>query len=165
MVGLAMRLYTKRPGIIFISKVLREPMEEKHDLAQMLGSLTLFADLTHPELEAAAHTFHEEWFGEGQRILRQGFTGSGFYVIVGGEAAVRVNGRDIARLGRGDFFGEISIFLGESPTADVVALGPLRCLVLPGPLTQDFLESHPKVMYRLLQVEAMRLRNALQWQN
>jgi CRP-like cAMP-binding protein len=160
-----MRLYTKGLGIIFTTNYLGVPMEEKHDLAQMLGSLALFADLSHPELEAAAHTFHEEWFGEGQRILRQGFTGSGFYVIAEGSASVRVSGKDIARLGRGDFFGEISIFLGESPTADVVALGPLRCLVLPGPVTQDFLESHPKVMYRMLQVEAMRLRNALQWQN
>lgn len=140
-------------------------MEELHDLAQMLGSLSLFADLSHPELESAAHTFSEQWFTQDQRILRQGFTGSGFYVIAEGAAMVRVDGRDIARLGRGDFFGEVSILLGEPPTADVVAIGPLRCLVLPGPATQPFLEANPKVMYRLLQAEAMRLRNTLQWQN
>jgi CRP-like cAMP-binding protein len=140
-------------------------MEPQRSLVQMLGSLALFSDLTHPELEAAAHTFTEEWFAKDQRILRQGFTGSGFYIIVEGEAMVRIDGRDITRLGRGDFFGEISILLGESPTADVVALDPLQCLVLAGPATQTFLESNPKVMYRLLQAEAMRLKNTLRWQN
>ncbi|MDQ4148481.1 MAG: cyclic nucleotide-binding domain-containing protein [Actinomycetota bacterium] len=136
-------------------------MEEQHDLAQMLGSLKLFADLSHPELEAAAHTFSEEWFSKGQRVLRRGFTGTGFYVIAEGEAMVQLDGKEIAKLGKGDFFGEISILLDEPPTADVVALGPLRCLVLPGPEAKGFLESNPKVMYRLLQAEAMRLRNTL----
>jgi len=140
-------------------------MEPQRNLAQMLGSLALFSDLSHPELEAAAHTFSEEWFAKDQRILRQGFTGSGFYVIAEGEAMVRLDGRDVTRLARGDFFGEISILLGEPPTADVVALGPLRCLVLAGPATQVFLEGHPKVMYRLLQAEALRLKQTLQWQN
>ena len=140
-------------------------MQQQRSLAQMLGSLSLFSDLSHPELEAAAHTFSEEWFSEGQRVLRQGFTGSGFYVIAEGEAMVRIDGKDVTKLARGDFFGEISILLGEPPTADVVALGPLYCLVLAGPATQRFLEANPKVMYRLLQAEAMRLKNTLRWQN
>ncbi|MEX0790661.1 MAG: cyclic nucleotide-binding domain-containing protein [Actinomycetota bacterium] len=140
-------------------------MESQRSLVQMLGSLALFSDLSHPQLEAAAHTFTEEWFAKDQRILRQGFTGSGFYIIVEGDAMVRIDGKDVTRLGRGDFFGEISILLGEPPTADVVALDPLQCLVLAGPATQPFLESHPKVMYRLLQAEAMRLKNTLRWQN
>lgn len=140
-------------------------MEPQRSVEQMLGSLTLFSDLSHPELEAAAHTFSEEWFDKDQRVLRQGFTGSGFYIIVEGEAMVQIDGRDVTKLGRGDFFGEISILLGESPTADVVALEPLQCLVLAGPVTQQFLETHPKVMYRLLQAEAMRLKNTLRWQN
>jgi CRP-like cAMP-binding protein len=140
-------------------------MERQRNLAQMLGSLSLFSDLSRPELEAAAHTFSEEWFAENQRILRQGFTGTGFYVIVEGEAMVRVDGKDVVKLGRGDFFGEISILLGAPPTADVVALGPLQCLVLAGPDTQPFLEAHAKVMYRLLQAEATRLRDTLQWES
>lgn len=138
-------------------------MEADWDVVDVLSSLRLFGDLPRPQLEAAAHTLEEQWFGEGQRILRQGLTGSGFYLIVEGEASVRRDGQDLAKLGRGDFFGEISILLGEPPTADVTALGPLRCLVLPGPMLEKFLETHPKVMFRLLQAEATRLRNALRW--
>ena len=100
-----------------------------------------------------------------RRVLRQGLTGSGFYVILDGEAAVVVDGTERAPLGRGDFFGEVSILLGEPPIADVVALRPLRCLVLAGPAVEAFLVDHPRVMYRMLQAQARRLRAANRWRS
>ncbi len=135
------------------------------DLVDSLARLALFADLSRPQLERVAHTFDEAVFPQGQRILRQGFQGTGFYVILDGEVAVRVDGEDRARLGRGDFFGEVSILLGEPPSADVVALGPLRCLQLPGSGVEPFLQDHPTVMYRMLQALARRLRNANRWRS
>ncbi len=138
-------------------------MAERDDIVNSMASLAMFADLSRPQLEAAAHTFEEEWFTEGQRILRQGFSGSNFYVILEGEATVRINGETRAVLARGDFFGEVSVLLGEPPTADVVALRPLRCIVLPGPEVEAFLVSYPRVMYRMLQAQARRLRNANLW--
>jgi CRP/FNR family transcriptional regulator, cyclic AMP receptor protein len=110
-----------------------------------------------------AHTFEEEWFPEGQRVLRQGFSGSGFYVILDGEVAILVDGEERARLGRGDFFGEASILLGEQPLADVVASRPLRTLHLAGSQLQDFLIDHPRVMHRMLIEQTRRLRNANLW--
>ncbi len=132
---------------------------------ESLGAVTLFSDLPRPQLEEIAHTFEEELFPEGQRILRQGFSGNNFYVIVEGEAAVRVDGSDLATLGKGDFFGEVSVLLGEAPTADVVALRPLRCLVLPGPEVEAFLVDHPRVMFRMLQASARRLRATIEWRS
>ena len=134
-------------------------------IVDALSSMSLFADLTRPDLEAITHIFEEVMFSDGERILRQGFTGSGFYIIVDGEAQVRLGDNELAKLGRGDFFGEVSILLGEPPTADIVALGPLSCLVLAGQDVQAFLESYPKVMFRLLQAEALRLKNTLRWRS
>ncbi len=134
-------------------------------LLESLGTVTLFSDLSRPQLEEITHTFEEEVFPEGQRILRQGFSGNNFYVIVEGEAAVRVDGSDLATLGKGDFFGEVSVLLGEAPTADVVALRPLRCLVLAGPEVEAFLVEHPKVMFRMLQASARRLRATIEWRS
>ncbi|MDQ7858821.1 MAG: cyclic nucleotide-binding domain-containing protein [Armatimonadota bacterium] len=135
------------------------------EIVDILSGLALFADLTRPQLQAVSHTFDEEWFTEGQRILRQGFAGSNFYVILDGEAAVRIDGETRATLGRGDFFGEVSVLLGEPPTADVVALRPLRCIALGGPEIEQFLISYPRVMYRMLQAQARRLRNANRWRS
>ncbi|MGQ0548629.1 MAG: cyclic nucleotide-binding domain-containing protein [Armatimonadota bacterium] len=140
-------------------------MPERDDIIDSLAGLALFADLSRPQLEAAAHTFEEEWFTEGQRILRQGFTGSNFYVILDGEVAIRIDGEDRARLGRGDFFGEVSVLLGEPPTADVVALRSLRCAALAGPEVEAFLIRYPRVMFRMLQAQARRLRSANLWRS
>ena len=118
-----------------------------------------------PQLEAIVHLFEEAVFAEGEKVLRQGLTGSGFYVILDGEAAIVVDGTERARLGRGEFFGEVSIILGESPIADVVATRPLRCLVLAGPRVEAFLIAHPRVMWRMLQVQARRLRAANRWRS
>ncbi len=135
------------------------------ELADVLAGFTLFGDLSRPQLEAITHTFDEEWFGEGQRILRQGFSGTGFYVILDGDAAVRIDGEDRAKLSRGDFFGELSILLNEPPSADVVALTPLRCLVLPRSELQNWLVSLPWVTLRLLQAELRRLSIANRWRS
>lgn len=135
------------------------------DLVQTLSNLSLFADLSNPELQAVAHTFEEEVFPEGQRVLRQGFSGGGFYVILEGEASVSIDGEERSRLGRGDFFGEISVLLDEPPTADVTAITPLRCLVLPGPDLTEWLVERPSVILRMLQAEIRRLRAANRWRS
>ena len=134
-------------------------------ILETLASISLFADLSRPDLQAVSHTFEEEMFAEGQRILRQGFGGTGFYVIIQGEAAVLIDGTERARLGRGDFFGEISILLDEPPSADVVALSPLVCIALPRDQLSGWLVTKPTVMLRMLQAETRRLRTASQWRS
>jgi len=135
------------------------------DVVDVLAQLSLFSDLSRPQLEAVAHTFEEEVFAEGQRVIRQGFAGTGFFIIIDGEAAVRVNGEDAATLTRGDFFGEVSVLLGEPPIADIVATRPLRCLVLAGGDLEGFLVEYPRVLYRMVQAQARRLRSAMQWRS
>lgn len=138
-------------------------MEGRPPLDELLAKTALFADLSRPQLEAVAHEFDEEAFPEGQRVLRQGLSGSGLYVILDGEAHVVRDGEEIARLGRGDFFGEISILTDGQPTSDVVAATLLRCLVIPRPDVERFLLDRPQVMLRMLRSEASRLRGMLEW--
>jgi len=140
-------------------------MDGRSELVDILGRLTLFADFSRPELEALAHTVDEEMFSEGQRVLRQGLSGSGFFVILEGQATIAVDGEQRWTLGPGDFFGETSVLTGDSPTADVVATSLLRCAVVPGPELEEFLIARPRLMYRLLQAEAHRLRNAIEWRS
>jgi trk system potassium uptake protein TrkA len=140
-------------------------MATQDEIVDTIAGFALFADLTTPQLEGVAHRFEERWFPEGERVVRQGVTGSGFYVILEGEARVVVDGHDRASLARGDYFGEISILLGEAPTADVTATARLRCLVLGGPSVEAFLVEHPRVMYRMLQAQSRRLRNANRWRS
>jgi monovalent cation:H+ antiporter, CPA1 family len=140
-------------------------METRAPLLDRLAQTSLFADLSRPELEAVSHEFEEEAFAEGQRVLRQGLSGSSLYVILDGAAVVRRDGAQIARLGRGDFFGEISVLTDAPPTSDIVAEGVLHCLVIPRPEVERFLVARPRVMLRMLRAEANRLRGMLEWQS
>jgi CRP/FNR family transcriptional regulator, cyclic AMP receptor protein len=133
------------------------------DTVDVLGRLSLFADLSLPDLEAVAHTLGEAAFPADTRVLRRDLSGAAFYVIRDGEAMVSIEGRELARLGRGDFFGEISVLTGQPPAADVLATTLLRCFTLPGAEVEQFLLGYPTVMLRMLQAEARRLRVANTW--
>jgi len=135
----------------------------RDDVVNTIAAFSLFADLTGPQLEEVAHLFDESFFGQGERILRQGVSGSGFYIILEGTAGIRVDNVDRSTLKAGDYFGEISCLLGEVPVADIVAVTPLRCLVLPAGQLEGFLTRHPRIMYRLLQGEARKLKNTTKW--
>ena len=137
----------------------------RSDLVDVLSSLTLFSDLPAAELESVSHILDERRFADGERILRQGVSGSGFYIILAGEAIIRVDGQDYGKLGRGDFFGEISALLGDPPVADIVAGRGLHCAIIPGPALEQFMVGHPRVMFRMLQSEARKLRTATRWRS
>lgn len=134
------------------------------ELRTTLSRLALFADLRRPALEAVAHTYREHVYADGHRVLRRGLGGGGLHVVLDGEAVVEVDGTEIRRLGRGEFFGEISILSGEPPSADVRAQGILRCFVIPAPELEPFLLAHPDVTLRMLRAEALRLRDASRWE-
>ena len=138
-------------------------MAVRDDVVNTIAAFSLFADLTGPQLQEVTHLFDEAFFGQGERILRQGVSGSGFYVILEGTAGIRVDNVDRSVLKPGDYFGEISCLLGEVPVADIVAETPLRCLVLPATQLEGFLTAHPRIMYRLLQGEARKLKNTTKW--
>jgi CRP-like cAMP-binding protein len=128
-----------------------------------LARLALFADLNRAQLETAAQLFDEDMYELGDRILRQGLTGNAFYVLLDGCVAVNIDGTERARLFPGDFFGEVSILTGEAPTADIVATSAIRCAVLGEPDVESFLIQNPRVMLRMLQAEARRVRSANLW--
>lgn len=140
-------------------------MATREELADTLAGFALFADLGSPQLLSVAGMLEETAHAEGDRVLRQGLTGSGFYVILDGTAEVRIDGTVRSTLHRGDFFGEVSILLGEPPTADIVATSTLRCVVLGPDGVRPFLLAHPPVMFRMLQAQARRLRNANRWRS
>jgi len=133
------------------------------DVADTIAGFALFADLSTPQRERVVHVFAEQWFAEGEKVLRQGLSGSGLFVVLDGAAAIRIDGVDRSTLKAGDYFGEISCLLGEAPVADIVAVRPLRCLVLPASQVEEFLKANPLVMFRLLQGEARKVRNTTKW--
>ena len=128
------------------------------DLLDSVARLALFADLDRGRLAELVPMLEEVSFGEGEWIVRRGDENVGLHVIVEGEVGVVLEGEDLATLPTGSFFGEISALLGEPVVADVVARSPVRCLFVPVEAVEGFLLENPRVMWRMLQTEARRLR-------
>jgi CRP-like cAMP-binding protein len=127
--------------------------------AELLSGCRLFSGLSSEQLSAIADIATEVDFPPGRVIARQGEIGTGFFVIVEGAVSVARDGTTIARLGSGEFFGELSLLDGGPRIAQVVSDEPTRCLAL---ATWDFeriLLEQPALTLAILRELARRLRS------
>src|SRR5438552_17053680 len=96
----------------------------------MLEMTPLFSGLNKGQLMAIVKSSKERSFKKGEAIVREGEFGVGFYLIVGGSAEVRRDGRSLTRLARGQFFGELGVLDQHARPAAVVAVAETDCVVL-----------------------------------
>lgn len=122
------------------------------NLADDLKQVRLFSCLSQRQLRKLSRDFKERTFSTGTTPVRQGqMSGIGFFIIADGEASASVDGREVARLGPGDYFGELGL-IGERPRmATVTAETPLRCLELPTWHFRRFVKENPDASWKLLQ--------------
>jgi CRP-like cAMP-binding protein len=126
----------------------------------LLRQVDLFATLEEKDLESLAGEFNERHFAEGHQIAMEGEGGLVFFVVESGEATVEVHGREVARLGPGDSFGEIALIDRRPRTATVTAVTDLVAHSLPVFVFRPFVESRPDVAWKLLEQMADRLATA-----
>lgn len=126
--------------------------------ADLLRKVALFSGITERALGTIAGRVEVIEFAPGQYIVRQGQVGTGFYLLASGRARVTRGGQALARLGPGDFFGELSVLDQAPRMAHVIAEEPTVCLALASWDFTKVLEEHPKIALSLLREIARRLR-------
>lgn len=127
------------------------------NVVEMLRNVPIFSGMTDRQLKTLAKDTQERSFPDGATVVRQGEKGIGFYLVLEGKVDVRRGGRRVASLGAGEFFGEMALFDEIARTADVVATGPTRCLVLSKWEFWGFAMDEPKVLRGMMEVMARRL--------
>jgi len=133
--------------------------------ADLLSAARLFDGVDAEGMDRIAEVAVEVEFPAEHVIARQGDIGTGFFVVVSGAVRVVRDGDVIARLGPGDFFGELSVLDGLPRLAQVIADGPTTCLAL---ATWDFesvLLEEPRVTLAILRGVARRLRDVTEAQH
>ncbi len=126
---------------------------------ELLAAAGLFAEVDAAGMERIAARAVEVEFPADHVIARQGEIGTGFFMVVDGGVRVVRDGEVLARLGPGEFFGELSVLDGRPRVAQVVADGPTTCLAL---ATWDFeavLREEPAVALAVVRELARRLRD------
>lgn len=107
----------------------------------------------------------ERPFASGDFLMRQGEEGTSLMVVADGVVEINTDdetgaGHFIARGGRGQVLGEMALLTDEPRTANVVAIGPVRALVLPAETFHRLAAMHPSISVVLSHLVAARLGRA-----
>ena len=132
-------------------------MASKNDLLETFRALPLFSQCTDDELRFIDSMADEVSVSAGRELIRQGELGREFVVIEDGEALVERNGTEIARLGPGDYFGELALLDDHVRNATVRAVTDVMVQVIDRRAFQTLLEDMPGLARNLLTGTARRL--------
>jgi CRP-like cAMP-binding protein len=103
---------------------------EESEIAKLLSSVPLFAQIEQHDLMLVAARMKEVHFEPGRVIAKQGDSGVGFHLIDEGEAEVSGEGVPKHSMGAGGYFGEIGLIDGGVRSATVSAATDLTTLAL-----------------------------------
>jgi CRP-like cAMP-binding protein len=123
----------------------------------LLKRVQLFAECSKNELRELARTADEIDLREGHVLTKEGRAGREFFVLVDGTARVTRDGKTIADLGAGDWFGEIALLTNAPRTATVTATSPVDVLVITDRGFRRVVETMPSIALKVLSCVGDRL--------
>jgi CRP/FNR family transcriptional regulator, cyclic AMP receptor protein len=130
----------------------------QQDAMSRLAQVPIFSECTKRELTIIGRAAKEVSHREGTVIAREGERGVGLFLILEGQCKVTIGGKTKAKLGPGDFFGEVALLDGGPRTATVTALTPVRLVGITGWVFRGLLMEHPAIALKTLEAVAGRLR-------
>jgi len=133
--------------------------QSQSDYLAHLTSVPLFAQCTKAELKSLARHTSDITAEPDQVLIKEGQGAYDFFVIVSGEADVSREGRVVARLKDGDWFGEIGLLAPALRDATVTARSQMELVVLAQWDFEQALAEAPGMTRRLLAGMAHRLRD------
>jgi len=134
----------KKPGPAVVAGV-PEPL-----FSRPVPNSPLFEVLNPDERAALVQEMELEQKAEGDVIISEGEPGLSMYVIARGEVKVYTRNQGggslyLAKLGEGDFFGEVSVLTGKPRTATITACQPTELLRLDKAKLDNALAKYPGI--------------------
>ena len=124
-----------------------------------LETIGLFSELSAKERKSVGRLMTSITVKPGRDLITEGDVGREFLVIMSGEATVRRGGKVVARLGAGDFMGELAVIAGVPRTATVTADTEMVVSVLNRREFSALLDSQPKLARKILVGAVKRLHD------
>lgn len=132
----------------------------EEDIDRLVQNTPLFAPLTEHERAELLTAVGYRVFPADSAVVRQGEAGDSLFIIAGGRVRVSVSrrgrSREIARLGSGDYFGEISLLTGATRSATVTTVTECTLLEIDREALTPILGARPELSATLAEVEARR---------
>ena len=128
------------------------------DVTSKLANVPIFSNCSKRELQVIARAAKDVTHKQDTVIAREGERGIGLFLILEGECKVSIGGKTKAKLGPGDFFGEVALLDGGPRTATVTAMTPVKLVGITGWVFRGLLMEHPAIALKTLEAVAGRLR-------
>ena len=125
-----------------------------------LQGVELFADIEAAGLSSLAEVLTEKTLETNEVLVAEGDPGGTMFLIVEGEISVSRAGVEVAKNGRRDYIGEISVLDGESRTASLTATKHTVVLGLERADFHDLLAERPQMTRAVIRSLARKLRLA-----
>jgi len=125
-----------------------------------LKSIWMFSGCSSSELRKIRGSLDQVAVPAGKILVEEGRIGTEFFLIVSGTAAVTREGKKVATLGPGSYFGELALLDRKPRSASVVSETDMDLLVLSQRQFNSLLESVPTISRKMLAAMANRLREA-----
>ena len=139
-----------------IGRYNRELMADPR--TQAFSRVPLFNGLSVKELAAIAASAEERDAAPGDVLTEHGAAGDEFFIVDSGEIEIRQDGRELRRLGPGDYLGEIALVFGGTRTATAVAAAPSHLFVLHKDAFDRMVKSQPRIEDKILATVSERMR-------
>ena len=120
----------------------------------------MFSTCSRKDLQKLGKASDEIAVKAGKVLVEEGRPGHEFFLIEDGTAEVRRKNRKVATLGRGQFFGELSLLDRGPRSATVVAETDMTLVVLGQREFLGVIDEVPAMAHKLLAALAGRLREA-----
>jgi len=130
----------------------------EQDVTSKLAKVPIFSACSKRELQVIARAAKDVSHKADTVIAREGERGIGLFLILEGECRVSIGGKTKAKLGPGDFFGEVALLDGGPRTATVTAMTPVKLVGITGWVFRGLLMEHPAIALKTLEAVAGRLR-------
>ena len=137
---------------------MEQERKSTHRLAETIGSIPLFSGLDKKDRERIAGAGREVTFEKGKTILREGEPGLALLLILEGKVEVRKRGKLLSTLGKGGFFGEMTVIDDKPRSADVVAVAPTTCFGLTSWSFAGLVRTYPEIALAVMKELVRRLR-------
>ena len=129
-----------------------------YDRVLLLSQTSLFAQTPENVLASVTPIMKEEEHAAGEPIFHKGDLGTGMYIIYSGEVAILDGDTELARFGRGDFFGELALLDTEARSATVEAITDVRLLRIDQDDFYDLMEERGEVLRSIVKGLSGRIR-------
>lgn len=131
---------------------------------QLLADVPLFSTLDNREQEELYSRLRRRRYRKGDMVFLRGDPGRDLFLVESGAVKICLTTADgkeltLALLGAGEFFGELALLDGEPRSSDAVVMEPSQFLLLERSDFLQFLELHPRVAHRVMEVLSRRLRD------